>query len=78
MAQTQYGRYKDIEDVELLNEADFACLAEVSEVLKKHGKRERFRVALLHNRFDMDTDEQLVEHMDAEAAVLTIKRKRPS
>jgi hypothetical protein len=73
MAPTQWGRYKDIEDLEPINDADLDCLAEVSEVLKKHGKRERFGVALLHKHFDMNRDEQLVEYTDAEARILTIK-----
>ncbi len=73
MAPTQWGRYKDIEDVEPINDSDLDCLAEVSRVLKQHGKRERFGVALLHKHFDMNSDEQLVEYTDAEARVLTIK-----
>ena len=52
MAPTQWGRYEDINDVEPLNEGDQACLTEIREVLKKHGKRERFGVALLHRHFE--------------------------
>src|SRR4029077_2102417 len=73
VAPTQWGRYKDIEDVEPLNDSDLECLAEVRDVLKKYGKRERFGVALLHKHFDMFADEQLVEYTDAETRVLTIK-----
>jgi hypothetical protein len=73
IAPTQWSRYKDIEDVEPINDGDLDCLAEVSEVLKKYGKRERFGVALLHKHFDLAADEQLVEYTDAEARLLTIK-----
>lgn len=73
MAPTQWGRYKDIHDVEPINDGDLDCLAEVSAVLKQHGKRERFGVALLHKHFDMAADEQLVVHTDVDGRVLTIK-----
>ena len=73
MAPTQWGRYRDIEDVEPINDSDLDCLAEVSAVLKRHGKRERFGVALLHKHFEMASDELLLEHTDAQARVLTIK-----
>lgn len=69
----QWGRLEDIEDVEPLNEADADCLAEVRDVLKKHGKHERFGVALLHKHFNLESDEVLLEHTDVHARVLTIK-----
>ena len=73
VAPTQWGKYKDIEDVEPLNDSDHGCLTEVKDVLKKHGRLGRFGIALLHKHFDMDADEQLVEYTDEEARVLTIK-----
>lgn len=73
MAPIQWSRYKDIHDVKPINDEDLDCLAEVSAVLKRHGKRERFGVALLHKHFDMQADEQLVEHTDVVGRVLTIK-----
>ena len=78
MAPTQWGRYKDIADVEPINDGDLDCLAEVSAVLKKHGKRERFGIALLHKHFEMTGDERLVEHTDVERRVLTIKPVKQS
>ena len=51
VAPTQWGRMKDIHDVDPLNERDYDCLAEVREVLKKYGKQDRFGVALLHTHF---------------------------
>ena len=75
---TQWGRYKDIEDVEPINDSDLDCLAEVSEILKKHGKRERFGVALLHKHFEMSVDEQLVEYTDEVNRILTIKPVKKS
>jgi len=78
MAPTQWARYKDIEDVEPINDGDMDCLVEISAVLKKYGKRERFGVALLHKHFEMANDELLVEHTDAKARVLTIKPLKQS
>jgi hypothetical protein len=78
IAPTQWGRYKDIEDVEPINDSDLDCLAEVSEILKKHGKRERFGVALLHKHFEMSSDEQLVEYTDEVNRILTIKPVKKS
>lgn len=60
-------------DVEPLNDADLKCMAEVREVLKKHGKRERFGVALLHKHFDMDDNEVLLEYSDHENRELKIR-----
>ncbi len=63
-------------DVEPLNDADLQCMAEVREVLKKHGKRERFGVALLHKHFEMDDNEVLLEYSDHQQRELVIKAVR--
>ena len=68
-----WNRLKDIHDVEPIGTEDHACLAEIREVLNRHGKRERFGVALLHKHFDLAHDEMLVEETDVEARTLTIK-----
>lgn len=73
VAPTQWADLKDIHEVEPLHEADYDCLTEVRDVLKKHGKQQRFGVALLHKHFDMDEDEILVEHTDVANRVLTIR-----
>lgn len=73
VAPTQWADLKDIDDVEPINDSDLECMVEVREVLKKHGKRERFGVALLHKHFGMNDDEVLVEETDREARQLTIK-----
>lgn len=64
---------RDIDEVEPVNESDYDCLREVRDVLKRHGKQERFGVALLHKHFDMADDELLIEYSDPAARVLTIK-----
>jgi hypothetical protein len=73
IAPAQWGRLKDIDDVEPINDGDLECLADLRDVLKKHGKCERFGVALLHKHFEMEEGELLVEFTDKEARELTIK-----
>jgi hypothetical protein len=69
----QWSDLKRLKDVEPFNDDDLECLAEVREVLKKHGKRERFGVALLHKHFEMDDNELLLENSDEETRELSIK-----
>jgi hypothetical protein len=73
VAPTQWADLKDIDDIEPINNGDLECLAEVREVLKKHGKRDRFGVALLHKHFEMEDGELLVETTDRETRHLTIR-----
>jgi hypothetical protein len=73
VAPTQWAHLKDIHDVDPVNDSDLPCLAAVREVLKKHGRQDRFGVALLHKHFDMGEDEILVEETDVAGRVLTIK-----
>jgi len=78
MAPTQWANLKDIHEVDPINDGDLDCLAEILDVLKKHGLQERFGVALLHKHFDMDPDEILVEQTNVEDRVLTISPVKAS
>jgi hypothetical protein len=73
VAPAQHGRLHDIDDIQPINDSDSECLTEISHVLKKYGKRERFGVALLHKHFDLAEGEILLETTDKQARVLTIK-----
>jgi hypothetical protein len=73
MMPTQWGSLQDIDDVEPVNPSDYACLAEVREVLKKHGKSARFGISLLHKHFDIGNDEVLLENTDRETRVQTVR-----
>jgi hypothetical protein len=73
MSPMQWANLEDIDEVERLNPGDYECLAEVREVLKKHGKRDKFGVALLHKHFDLAEGEVLMEKADPKERVLTIK-----
>ena len=73
MMPMQWGSLKGIDDIEPLNPGDYVCLAEIREVLKKHGKSERFGVALLHKHFDMKDNEVLLEETDRERRIQTVR-----
>ena len=69
----QWSRLKDIDDVEPINDSDSDCLADVREVLKKHGMMERFGVALLHSHFELADDEIMLESSDHDNRTLTLQ-----
>jgi hypothetical protein len=65
-----------IDDVLGLDQSDHDCFAEVAEVLLRHGKLERFDIALRHGHFDIADDEFLVEANDPMTRTLSIKPYR--
>lgn len=73
VAPTQWADFKDLEDVAPIDDSDLACLAEVRAVLNRHGKRDRFGVALLHKHFDMDDGEVLLENTNQKERTLTLR-----
>jgi hypothetical protein len=74
----QWSRLKDIDDVVPINADDTACLAAVREVLKTHGKLERFGVALLHSHFSLAPDEIMLETSSEEDRTLTLRPVKES
>lgn len=62
-----------IDDTEPLNDADMGCLREIRDVLVKHNRLNRFGVNLLHQHFDLESDECLVEFCDPEKRTLTVQ-----
>jgi hypothetical protein len=72
----QRASFRDLREVEPLNEGDSACLKEVGEILKKHGKLDRFGISLLHKHFNLAPNEVLVEYNNPGARVLIIKPER--
>ena len=68
----QWSRLKHVDDIEPLNDGDAACIAEIRDVLYKHGKLDRLGVALLHSHFPLADDEVMLEETDEEARVQTL------
>jgi len=77
MTPTQWAPLEDIDDVQPIHDGDYACLAEIRDILTKHGKRDRFGVALLHSHFEMASDEVLMEYSNKKDRILTIKPGKP-
>jgi hypothetical protein len=73
VAPMQWAALKKLREVDPIAESDLECMADIRDVLKKHGKQDRFGVALLHKHFEMDEGEVLVEDSDAETRELRIK-----
>ncbi|WP_150049202.1 hypothetical protein [Methylomonas rhizoryzae] len=72
VAPMQWAPINYLQDVEPLNDQDSECLAEIREVLKKHGKLDRFALYLVHKHFDLSEDEILCEYTDPESRTLTM------
>lgn len=62
----QWNTLRHIADVNPIDESDASCLEEVRRVLARHGRLERFGIALLHSHFSLDDDEILMETTDLE------------
>ena len=61
----QWKRVPDLRDVAPLDANDLACMAELREVLARHGRLQRFAVHLIHKHFELAEGEVLVEYSDA-------------
>lgn len=71
---TQWAHIPDMHDIDpRLDASDTACLAALREVLQAHGKLHRFGINLLHRHFELADDECLIETIDPERRVLTVR-----
>lgn len=76
IAPVQWSSLKDIDDTRPVGEADFECLRDIREVLKRHGALDRFGVALLHSHFNLNSDEVWLEECDEENRILVTRPVR--
>jgi hypothetical protein len=70
------SRSPDLNEVEPLGAADAPLLEELRAVLGRHDALERFGITLLHDHFDLDDGEQLLETCNPETRTLTIAPER--
>ena len=70
---TAHSGLLDIDEVKPLSDDDKQCIAELKDVLERHGALQRFGVTLLHNHFPVYEGEVLVEECDEETRTLTLK-----
>jgi len=61
----------DINDVDPLSQADYACMEEVREVLMRRGCLQRFGLMLPHRHFPLSDNEILAESVDVQNRVIT-------
>ena len=78
IAPLQWSRLSDIGEVKPIDDDDADCLIEIRDVLKKHGKLDRFGVALLHSHFDIGEDEIMLETNDERSRTLVTKPVKQS
>ncbi|WP_299459281.1 hypothetical protein [uncultured Microscilla sp.] len=71
-----YHALKDINEVDPLTDEDHETLQMVREVLRKRNAIDKFGVSLLHDHFDINEDEMLVETTDPVTRIQTIKPYR--
>jgi hypothetical protein len=69
----QLPKLPHIDKTEPLNAEDHECIREIRDVLIKHGRLNRFGLSLLHEHFDVASDECMVEVCDPETRTLTIR-----
>lgn len=62
----QWSDLSHIADVKPIGDDDADCLNEIKDVLEKYGCLDRFGVALLHNHFELSSDEILLETTDVD------------
>ncbi len=73
MSSTPFDGLDHVDAVQPLADADRACLAEVRDVLRRHGRMDRFGVCLLHRHFDLAEGECLVEVSDPAVRRMTVE-----
>ncbi|HZF12920.1 MAG TPA: hypothetical protein VFE33_29375 [Thermoanaerobaculia bacterium] len=69
----QWSSLVDVDEVKPVDEQDYVVLAEIRQVLAKHGSTERFGVCLLHRHFEVAPDEVAVEYTDTANRISTVR-----
>lgn len=69
LSATGWAAFPDVDDVRPIGNDDREVLAEIRDVLIKHGATSRFGVNLIHRHFDLKADEVLFETTDVENRV---------
>jgi len=66
ISAVQWSLLPELREVAPLDDADIACMAELREVLARHGRLRRFALQLVHKHFELAPHEVLVEYSDAD------------
>ena len=62
----QWNSLEHIVDVKPIGDHDAECLEDIRLVLEKHNCLSRFGVTLLHNHFELEEDEMMLETTNLE------------
>lgn len=75
--ENPYSNLQDINEVKPFDpQADAALMHDIYRVLQKHNAVDRFGVNLLHDHFEVEDGEWMVETHDEQSRTLTIKPYR--
>lgn len=72
----KWSNLTHIDDIKPIDSSDEAILADVREVLSKHGALDRFGVFLVHKHFELELDEYVLEQTDELSRVQTLTVER--
>lgn len=64
VAAMQWSDLRHIADVRPIDDDDGPILSEIRDVMEKHNCLDRFGITLLHNHFELDDDEVMMETTD--------------
>jgi len=73
LENVQYAYLSDVDDVAPISDQDHDVLAELRDVLRKHGLTDRFGVCLLHRHFELSEGEVLMESTDVTSRVSLVE-----
>lgn len=65
--------YPHISDAEPLSSNDGALIADLHDVLQRHGALKRFGITLLHTHFPLAADEVILEETDMDTRLQTMR-----
>ena len=77
IAPMQWTGLADLHDVPPVDGSDLDCLAEIRDILARHGKLRRFAVHLAHRHFALGPDEILIERPDPDGRTQAYRRRPP-
>ena len=69
----EWSTLKDVDDVEPITDKDHDILAEIRDIVIKHGYQNRFGVCLLHKHFDIAANEVALETTDVERRISVVQ-----
>jgi len=65
-----------IDDIKPIDDGDEAVLADIRDILLKHGAVDRFGVFLVHKHFELEPYEYVLEETDEDERVQTLTVQR--